>query len=152
MPYRPFYLLIPLFLISLVSRAQPNYVQWEASIEAVQNDSLTVLLSAEIDPGWYVYSQYLENDEGPIATRVSFEESEHLTLIGKSEEAGELIKGFDEIFGMNISKYKNKMEIRQRLLLPKGTEWIKGSVLFMCCDHEQCLPPVEIPFTIAVPD
>jgi thiol:disulfide interchange protein DsbD len=150
MPKQQNYLIVFLLFLGNFAGAQPSYVNWDFTIEENQSDTLTILMTAEIDPGWYVYSQYLENDEGPIATRVSFDEEESLTFLGKPEETGELTKGFDEIFGMNISKYKNKMEIRQRLLLPKGTEWISGSVLFMCCDHEMCLPPTEVPFSIAV--
>ena len=144
------YLTIVLLFFGAFIVAQPSYVQWDFSIEENQNDTLTVLMATEIDPGWYVYSQYLESDEGPIATQVSFDEAEDFTFLGKPEESGELVKGFDEIFGMNISKYKNKMEIRQRLLLPEGTEWISGTVLFMCCDDEMCLPPRETEFSIAV--
>lgn len=145
------YLTIALLFFGAFAMAQPSVVNWNFTVEDHQNDTLTVLLSAEIDPGWYVYSQYLESDEGPIATKINFEEAEVLVFLGKPEESGELVKGFDEIFGMNISKYKNKMEIRQRLRLPKGSEWISGSVLFMCCDHEQCLPPREVEFSIVVP-
>jgi thiol:disulfide interchange protein DsbD len=126
-------------------------VEWTFSIEPGQEDTTIVVMTADIAPGWYVYSQYLGSDEGPIATKITFDEAERISWIGQPEESGTLVDGFDEIFGMQIRKYKHKMQIRQRFLLPKGAQQISGTVLFMCCDHEQCLPPREVEFSLDLP-
>jgi thiol:disulfide interchange protein DsbD len=142
-----------LFLLLLLSPvfafAQPQVVSWDFSAEKAEGDTVTVTITGTIDAGWYVYSQYLEED-GPIATKVSFDQEEELTLIGKSEENGGLVDGYDEIFMMEIKKYKNEMIITQQLLLPEGEKYISGNVLFMSCDHEQCLPPSEAEFSLLV--
>lgn len=146
------YLSLLLFLLGTVfANSQPEVVDWVFRIESGQQDTATVVMTAEIDPGWYVYSQYLGSDEGPIATKITFDEAESISFFGKPEETGTLVDGFDEIFGMQIRKYRHTMEIRQRFLLPKGANQISGTVLFMCCDHEQCLPPREVEFSLELP-
>lgn len=143
-------LIVLFFFLSTTSAfAQPRVVQWDFAVERNQGDTVTVILTATVDPGWYVYSQYLEGD-GPIPTQVSFEKEDELTFLGKPEESGHLVEGYDDIFGMEIKKYKEEMVIRQQLILPEGENNISGKVLFMSCDQEQCLPPSEVEFSLEI--
>lgn len=127
--------------------AQPQKVSWEAALKTGSEGQYILTLTGTIEPGWYLYSQYLESDEGPIATKVVFEELEGLEAIGKTEESGKKVEGYDQVFMMNITKYKEEVSFTQVLKLPAGTETISGTVEFMTCDDEQCLPPSQVEFT-----
>ena len=49
-------------------------VDWNFTIEHVQDDIYDLVIDVEIDSGWSVYSQHVDPD-GPIPTSFSFFES-----------------------------------------------------------------------------
>ena len=79
-------------------------------------------------------------------------ETEGMERIGKTEESGHKIEGYDNIFLMNITKYKEDVTFKQRLKLPKDAAFVSGIITFMTCDEEQCLPPTEVEFTAELED
>ena len=99
-----------IWLLSLVvfnSKAQiEDPVSWEMSSSHIQGNEFLLTFTAKIDEGWYVYSQYLESDDGPVRTEISFD-GEHFELLGKGEEDPATRKeAFDEMFGMNVIKIR----------------------------------------------
>ncbi|MEM6376741.1 MAG: protein-disulfide reductase DsbD domain-containing protein [Bacteroidota bacterium] len=134
-------------LFANFASAQLQKVTWEATLEKGDSDEYTLVLQGTIEHGWYLYSQYLESDEGPIATKVVLNEMEGMESIGKTKESGNKVEGYDNIFLMNITKYKEDVTFKQLLKLPKDTEFVSGTITFMTCDDEQCLPPTEVEFT-----
>lgn len=137
-----------LVLLPLGAAAQPETVLWTAEAEAMEDGHYQLTLRGEIEPGWYVYSQYLESNDGPIATELFLESPEGAARIGKTEERGEKVDGYDQIFGMNIAKFKKEMILTQTLRLPEGTAQLSGYVTFMTCNDEMCLPPRDYEFTL----
>lgn len=144
-----FNLCLLLLATQLVS-AQEQKVSWDATIEKSAEDEYTLVLKGEIEYGWYLYSQYLENDEGPIPTKVYLEELDGLEKVGQAEELGDKVEGYDAVFMMNVTKYKENITIRQKVNLPAGTTFFTGFVEFMTCDDEQCLPPSQVEFAVEV--
>ena len=69
-------------------------------------------------------------------------------LVGKTTEDGHKKEGFDEMFGMNVVKFTDKVVFTQKVKVKKGTKSIKGVVNYMCCDSEMCLPPKDVSFEI----
>lgn len=124
-----------------------NPVQWKVELEKNKAGEYTIVASATIQDGWYVYSQYLESDDGPIATAILLEEIEGQSADFSTDatEAGDKISGYDDMFGMNITKYKKKLVIKQPIKAAKG-ETLRGYLTYMCCNDESCLPPTEIEF------
>jgi len=53
-----------------------------------------------------------------------------------------------EMFGVNVIKFKDKAEFRQKIKGASSGTTIKGNVSFMTCDAEKCLPPVSVPFAV----
>ena len=49
-------------------------VSWSMTINKKSEGQYEVVTTATIDEGWYVYSQYLENEDGPEATTFTYEE------------------------------------------------------------------------------
>ena len=126
---------------------QSNPVQWEMELEKNKKGEYTIVATARIEAGWYVYSQYLESDEGPIATAIILEEIEGQTadFSADATEEGNKISGHDDMFGMEITKYKKKMIIKQTIKATKG-EKISGYLTYMSCNNESCLPPRDVEF------
>lgn len=124
-------------------------VKWEFSYESIGQNEYMLHFDAEIDPGWSVYSQYLERDDGPIATYISFDEGDHYELIGKSEEdPANKKEGYDPVFDMNLAKYYKTMKISQRVAAVDPSIPITGYLGFMTCDSVKCLAPQEVEFSL----
>ena len=76
-------LIFPTLLFSQIF----NPVQWEFSKEDLGNSEYDLFFTATIDDGWYLYSQYVEED-GPLPTSFTFYESDKYELIGKTNDVG----------------------------------------------------------------
>ncbi len=126
-------------------------VTWNFKAKHVSDTEVDLIFDADIEKGWSVYSQFLESDEGPVATSFEIEAPENNKPVGKAEEAGDKSSGFDKVFGMNLTKFKDKYTITQRLKVPEGTKDIKGYVNFMTCNDERCLPPTDAYFDLKFP-
>ncbi len=141
-----------LFLVGWLASAgaQENPVSWSYDALKVSEGVYDVVFTASIQPGWYVYSQYLESDDGPIRTSFHFEEHPGVSLAGKNQEVGKKYEGYDELFGMNIVKFSGQPTFTQRVTARAGTT-LTGYLEFMTCDEEKCLPPVSVDFSIDLP-
>ena len=136
-------------MVTLASVAQVNPVSWENSVEDLGNNRFAVNFTAELDPGWYIYSQYLESEDGPIATSITFENMPGFKPVGKTEELGDRKEEFDPIFEMKVAKYADKVTFRQIFDLNTGdVKSIDGYITFMVCDSEKCLPPTDLDFNV----
>lgn len=142
------YLFAALFLsLSSLTYAQNNTVSWTFESEKTGDNEYTIYLNATVQEGWYVYSQYLESDDGPVRTEIVLDKNEALSLDGKATEEGNKIEGFDALFEMNIIKFKKHLKIAQKVKIT-GSTTLKGYLTFMTCNDEQCLPPSDVPFEL----
>ena len=103
-----------------------------------------VLIKAQIDEGWHLYSQSIP-EGGPIATSFSYEgaqaseTSADITLYGTTTTDAPLISAYDENFEMLLSYYEGTVVFRQ--LTSKGD--VSATVRYMACNDAMCLPPTE---------
>ena len=86
-------LFILFFLTGSFTYAQIyNPVEWISSVEKVTESEFNLVITANIDDGWHLYSQNVP-DGGPIPTNIVFEENNELyQIIGKPTES----KGHEE--------------------------------------------------------
>jgi thiol:disulfide interchange protein DsbD len=144
-----FGLICGLMMAALCVQGQLNPVSWENSVEALGDNRYAINFTAELDPGWYIYSQYLESDEGPIATSITFQDIPGFKPVGKTEELGNKNEEFDPIFEMKVAKYADKVTFRQVIDLDTDNiSTIDGYITFMVCDSEKCLPPTDVDFNV----
>ena len=143
----PLFLLLTTFLF-----AQLEPVKWSFDVEKLNEKEYDIIFSAEIDRGWALYSQFMDAPHGPIPTQFEFDHNNtsSLELIGEASEAGHREEDFDEVFGMNLVKFKNRARFVQRVKVREGTDLVKGHLTYMTCDEESCLPPEEVNFEIAL--
>ena len=123
-------------------------VKWQFGAKKINNDEAVVFMKATIDKGWHIYSQNIE-EGGPIKTSFTFSPSNEYALIGKPAEPKPKSK-HEEVFGMDVSYFDKEVVFQQKIKLKKGSTTVKGAVEFMACDANQCLPPDEIAFAVAV--
>lgn len=141
------FLLLCLSTFSLLGQDSPVTYTWEA--KALGGNEYELVFKAKIQDGWYTYSQYLESEDGPIPTSINFE-SNNETKIGKATEqtskAAYKVSGFDEMFDMNITKYKKDLVIQQKIKVKDPSKPVAGYLEYMTCDNTKCMPPTAVEF------
>ncbi|TKC00367.1 protein-disulfide reductase DsbD family protein [Pedobacter cryophilus] len=124
-------------------------VKWSFSSETINEKEAFILLTANIDQGWHVYSQFIE-EGGPIPTAFIFNKSADYKLLGKTSETPKATSAFDNNFGMQISWHERKVVFKQKISLNKPEVKVNGTLEFMVCNDKQCLPPEELEFSLVV--
>ncbi len=138
------FVLLPVFL-----QAQEIPVTWSIDAKHVEGSTYDLVFVADIDNGWNVYSQFIE-EGGPIATSVTYESEGH-KLLGKAQETGDKKAGLDPIFEMELAKFtaKKPYTIIQRIDAGSAKN-VSGYLTFMACDDSHCIPPTDVDFSLAM--
>lgn len=127
-------------------------VKWSFSAIDLGGGTFEIVASAAIEDGWHLYSQKLENTDGPVATEFQyFNEKKEFELVGETEEEGDLIKEYDNNFMMELSFYEKVVSFKQKVKVKPGVSQVKGDVYYMVCDESKCLPPEALEFTVDLP-
>jgi len=123
-------------------------VKWEFKLESNDDGTVSVIAESKIDEGWHLYSMNLPNEDGPIATEFTIEESSAIELQGEAFEEGNMISEYDANFMMDLNFYESSSKIIQKVKVNEETV-IKGNVYFMSCDDETCTTPEEVKFELS---
>lgn len=142
------FLLIIFCIINLHGQIQ-NHVNWGYSSRQISDHNFELVLTAKIENNWHIYSQFL-GDGGPVPTSIKFEPSTDYVLIGKIIESPVLKRKFEEVFNMEVVFFEKEAVFTQKIKLKTASATIKGSVEFMLCNDNECLPPETIDFLFNV--
>ncbi len=145
---RPLITFLSLFISFAVVGQIYNPVKWTIELKPESGGEYTLLAKAAIQDGWWVYSQYLGGEDGPIPTSINYDEGPHYKLVGKNKESDNAKKGFDKFFEMDVTKFTKYYTIEQRIKVTDPTKPIKGYLSFMTCNDERCLPPTDVEFEL----
>ncbi|WP_442845104.1 protein-disulfide reductase DsbD family protein [Leeuwenhoekiella sp. H156] len=135
-----------LFVISLIFGLQSlkaqiyDPVSFETAVEQKEAGEYELQIRVNLEEGWHLYSQDVP-EGGPIATSFDFKNSQNYELKGKVKEPkGEVVD--DPVFEMQIKFFETEALFTQRLMrkIPEAFT-ITGSMTFMVCNDESCLPP-----------
>lgn len=140
------------FLLPFLVNAQVlTPVKWSTETKDLGNNEYEVLLHAKIDDGWHMYSQKHPGDGIGVPATITFEENANVELIGQTQEIGNLLDKYSELFQQQEKYYENKVTFKQKVRLknPKETT-IKFSAESQVCDAEKCLPPDWLDFSVKV--
>lgn len=144
-------LLVPALFLAILAMAQvKNPVKWLFSAKKLTPTTYEVRLTANIDPGWHIYTMDHQADIG-VATTVDFQKNPLGTPEGKMKVEGKPVSMKDPSTGETVKFFSNQVSLVQviKLKAPVKTN-IAGSVEFMSCDDKQCLPPTTRSFSIAL--
>lgn len=136
------------FTLGLLAQAP---VKWSFSVKDLGNCQVDLIFTGTIDEGWFTYSQYLESEDGPVPTSITFQEDGQFKLLGKAVESGDIITVHDKVFDMNLTKFKREAIITQRVEVLDPSKPIVGYINFMSCNDEICLPPKNADFRFKIP-
>ncbi|MBT8189895.1 MAG: hypothetical protein KJO29_05660 [Bacteroidia bacterium] len=133
---------IGLLFGSLVMGQDP--VNWTFSYN---EDEKELVFEAEMQSNWVIYSQHTDPD-GPVPTYFELEDSEDFKSNAEVEELSIPEKKMDDLFGVEVIKFNNTASFSQKMEFVRDGAKIKGSVTYMTCDNQRCLPPKTVPFEV----
>lgn len=127
-----------------------NPVKWAYASKKIDESTFEISLTATIDPAWHIYSQTTP-DGGPSATVISFTKNPMIQLAGPVKEVGKLEQKHEELFGVDVKQFSNKVVFVQTVKLKaKAKTVVAGTIEFMTCNNRECLPPKEEKFSISL--
>jgi hypothetical protein len=140
-------LIVTLLLCFTANAQMATPVDWTFKATKLSSTEFQVTLTANIEQGWYVYSQEMPS-KGPIPTKIDFEKNPNIILDGKPLEVGSKKEGYDANFDMNVIKLEGKTEFVQKVKIVGDATSINGKLEFMTCNGEMCMPPVKVKFSV----
>ena len=139
--------LFPFFFLLFTSNVNSqNHVTWVFSFDSTNSN---IVVKGTIDKGWHLYSQKTQQNAGPIPVTVSFEKKKGLKLIGPYTEDLVPHEIFDVNFDSQVYLFEDNYLAYQQIKLKSNIE-LTGTINYMVCDDRQCLPPIDVPFSIQI--
>lgn len=143
-------LLFALLSFSVAGFSQNNVVNWTFESKKLADKKYEVKLVAKVQNPWHIYSTTTP-DGGPLPTKITFTKNPLIVPEGKVKELGKLQSHFEEVFDVDTKYFSDKVEFVQVVNVKGNAKTnIAGTVEYMTCNDKECLPPVEVPFTIAL--
>jgi len=146
----PLLLLLAAFSYDKVNAQVLTPVKWAYAAKRIDAGTASVYLKATIGEGWHIYSTY-QKDGGPVKTDFVFAKSPEYLLSGKIIEPRPVVK-YEKTFEMNVSFFEREATFQQKIKLKNGSKGtnVKGSLSYMVCNDQKCLPPEDLEFNIPV--
>ena len=138
--------LLSLLCVAVMTMAQIHEpIQCETSWQMVGDNVAELRIAAKIEAGWHVYSTELEG--GPTAAVLVTETLDGARLDGKLTFEGKEIAKYDDMFGMDVRYFEDKVTFVQRFIIEKENSKVQGYFQYGACNDENCLPPTNVEFS-----
>lgn len=135
-----------LLLASLFVQAQIlDPVSFSTEFNKVSDDVAEIVFTAQIDPGWHIYSTEL-GDGGPISASFNVDKMTGAHEDGKLLPVGNEQAVYDKLFDMEVRYFEKTAKFVQRVRLEGGAYRLEGYLEYAACNDQNCLPPSEVPF------
>ena len=122
-------------------------VQWELALYSTGDQKATIVATAEVEPGWHVYSNDNNPLDGPIPT--SFVLSTAGVEAGALQECTPEVL-YDPNFDMEVKSFEGTvswaLEVRWQGEAP---DQIEGLLTYMACDDSKCIFPPDVEFQLS---
>ena len=144
-----------LTVVALGASAQiEDPVTWKFGLYPSEQDGMhDLVVHAEVDTCWHIYSQDNDPNDGPVPTEFAFEWPAGVTAQSNMTECTP-IEEYDPNFMLDLKFFEENVYWHQTLDLRGASSdaVIKGYVYFMVCDASMCLPPEEVGIEVRVAD
>ncbi len=114
-------------------------VKWSSSVKKINDTELELVITAKIDNGWHLYSQFTP-EGGVLPLEFKYKESgKDYILIGKTKE-GKYKKAYSDVFEIDEYYFENSAQFTQKVKIanPK-LQKIKLNVEGQACIEGKCV-------------
>lgn len=135
----------------LQAQADDEPVSWNYQVKQINKQRYEVHLTATLENGWYIYSQY-STKEGALPTRIVFDKDIPVSLKGAVQEVGELQTIYKEVLSKVVEYYYHEVVFLQQVDYqgPRPLP-ISGVITYRVCHKEEgCSPKVKKPFIVMI--
>jgi len=138
-----------LFFLAVTAMAQlKDPVQWNISAAKKSGKTYEIRFSATVANPWHIYSQTTPKG-GPVPTKISYKTNPLITFNGSAKEVGALKQVHDQYFNVDVKYFNDKIDFVQTVTLKADAKTsISGTVEYMVCNDQECLPPKKVPFDL----
>jgi thiol:disulfide interchange protein DsbD len=145
--YLLLFLLPAVFAVNAQSAKQ---VQWEYSAKKIADKVYEVHMTATIGDDYHLYAQDA-GVEGPLPTTFKFTGNPLAVTDGKVKEAGKVVRKFETAWNGSVNYYEKTVDFIQVVKLKGNIKTnLAGSVEFMVCNDNRCLPPSTVAFKVNI--
>lgn len=129
-----------------------NNAKWRFSSKQIENNKHLVTLEANLEKGWYIYSQELDKDVPARPTLITINPSPEYKVTMKPREKGNLINTYDKYIEKNVRKYTDRVTFEFEVQTNSTTTdpLIVGNITYMTCNDRKCNPPTSKEFKITL--
>ncbi len=134
-------------LISSLTSAQQNVLQWKFSLQDKGKGEINLVATVKIQDGWHLYDTKIP-EGGPTATSLSIDKINGAETVGDFHAEGSVADvKYDPVFEMNIGTFEGTVTFVQRLkITDKSAFALEGDVRAQACNESTCTPPLPIDF------
>lgn len=145
--------LLCLFFSFSLSAQIADPVKWQTEVKKLDEETLLLLIKADLDSGWHIYSQHI-NVGGPQPTQIalSYPDEEEKIATVSWKESGQAETVYDSTFAMELIYYGEEVFFAAAYPLSNLNKELKGTIHYMVCDAEFCLPPTNEFLSFAIGD
>jgi hypothetical protein len=147
--------IITLFVLLAIGTAAfagvKDPVTWSFAAKKRAENTYEVVITATVAKPWHIYSITSPKGAG-MPTEILFKKNPLISLLGPIKENGKLQSEYNKDFDATIKYYADKVEFVQMIVLKgKAKTNISGTVEYMVCNDDRCLPPAKKTFEIKLP-
>lgn len=144
---RLYSIILSLMLFAFGANAQMlEPIVWSSTIKMTSNNEGVMTFKASIDDGWHLYSFDLP-ENGPNATKISFEKTSGIELLGEIVPSRQPIDTVDLVFNIRVGWWDADVEFSQKFkVIDEGKYDISGEIYFQACNGETCIAPTTETF------
>lgn len=136
-----------LFLFIASAQIKKPY-SWSFAAQKMTSTKYEIKFTVNLEKDWHIYSQNTPPG-GPFATKFSFTPNPLLFTVGNVKETGKLESYFEKLFDLDVKQYSGKLVFTQIIQLKtKAKTNFAGTVEFMVCNGNECLPKTKQNFNI----
>ena len=145
MTRRKYVLLLLLAVLTTVQAQMVDPVHFTTELKTGKGAEGEIVFTAKIDPGWHVYSTDLGQD-GPIEATFNAVKMDGVVTVGKLTPKGNVIKKFDNMFGMELKYFEHSATFVQKVKFTKPEYTIDCYLEYGACNDQSCMPPTQVEF------
>jgi Disulphide bond corrector protein DsbC len=143
------FLLLAILAGAYFSIGQTPY-KWTFTSKKTADRTYEIHFTMDLSQPWHTYSQFTP-DGGPLPTKFTFGKNPLFALEGKVKENGKMVVKHEEVFGVDVKYFDGRVDFVQVVRLKADAKTnFSGTVEFMICNDQQCLPPATEKFSLAL--
>ena len=136
-----------MFWLTGITYGSYGQVVWTFSAVKKTGNIVEVHVKASLSEGWHLYSS--DTVSSPFPTQVKVLAGPGLSLQGPLREEGRMVVGMQPEGGEPVRYFKGTVDFIQSVTISADLHSVSGTVQFVICTDEQCMPPGKKEFTVS---